>query len=130
MSSNFDKRIERWFKEHPYAETTVMTCDRCGLSYKPSLGHDCPKLSKQKVLKIKTDNGWVKDGIPTRRQNENGIVGIVNGKDGNTIFEDALIFISYDFKEKEWVSDDYCMENIEVKCWFPLPELPKSQIEE
>ena len=38
----FDKKTEKWFKNMPEGtQTTVMTCEKCGLSYKPSLGHNC-----------------------------------------------------------------------------------------
>lgn len=35
--------LEKWFAAHPHNETTVMKCDKCGLFYKPSLEHKCPK---------------------------------------------------------------------------------------
>lgn len=47
MIAHFDKSTEKWFREHPHSETTVMKCDKCGLFYKPSLGHKC-KLSQKK----------------------------------------------------------------------------------
>ena len=36
-----DRRTNEWFRQHPDARTTVTQCDKCGLWYKPSLGHDC-----------------------------------------------------------------------------------------
>lgn len=36
-----DKATDEWFKQHPGARTTVAPCDKCGLWYKPSLGHKC-----------------------------------------------------------------------------------------
>jgi hypothetical protein len=39
----FDKALEDWFKAHPFAQTTVMQCDKCRLYYKPILGHKCKK---------------------------------------------------------------------------------------
>ena len=42
----FDEATEKWFREHPFAQTTVMTCGLCGLRYKPSLGHKCRKSNK------------------------------------------------------------------------------------
>ena len=50
MMAHFDKATEKWFKEHPHNETTVMKCDRCGLFYKPILGHKC-KFEKGKGKK-------------------------------------------------------------------------------
>lgn len=41
MIAHSDKATEKWFKERPGIETTVMQCDKCGLFYKPSLGHNC-----------------------------------------------------------------------------------------
>lgn len=38
-----DAALDRWFRQHPGAETTVMQCPRCGLYYKPLLGHKCKK---------------------------------------------------------------------------------------
>lgn len=43
MSIKFDSVSEKWFKEHRFAETTLMRCKDCGLYYKPSLGHKCKK---------------------------------------------------------------------------------------
>ena len=36
-----DKATDEWFKQHPGARTTVTSCEKCGLWYKPSLGHKC-----------------------------------------------------------------------------------------
>lgn len=41
--STYDSRTEKWFRSHPGMETTVMRCDKCGLHYKPILGHACRK---------------------------------------------------------------------------------------
>lgn len=43
MKSKYDKRTQLWFDFHPFAQTTVMRCEWCGLFYKPSLGHTCKK---------------------------------------------------------------------------------------
>ncbi len=43
-----DAILEKWFREHPDAETTVMQCPVCGLYYKPILGHKCKKEAKKK----------------------------------------------------------------------------------
>ncbi len=32
-----DVALEKWFRNHPDAETTMMQCAKCGLYYKPSL---------------------------------------------------------------------------------------------
>ena len=42
----YDKKTEKWFKKHPGTHTTVCRCDKCGLFYKPSLGHKCKGLSE------------------------------------------------------------------------------------
>lgn len=39
----FDSETKKWFQRHPLAQTTVMCCERCGLYYKPNLGHRCKK---------------------------------------------------------------------------------------
>lgn len=36
-----DSETNAWFKDHPGAQTTVMCCEKCGLWYKPDLGHEC-----------------------------------------------------------------------------------------
>ena len=36
-----DKATDEWFKRHPGARTTVTQCKKCGLWYKPILGHKC-----------------------------------------------------------------------------------------
>lgn len=36
-----DKATKEWFKHHPNARTTVAQCEKCGLWFKPSLGHEC-----------------------------------------------------------------------------------------
>lgn len=55
--ARFDPETRKWFKQHPFNQTTVMRCERCGLYYKPSLGHKdshCkfkhPKESEYDVL--------------------------------------------------------------------------------
>jgi hypothetical protein len=35
----FDLATREWFKNNIGAQTTVMKCERCGLYYKPILGH-------------------------------------------------------------------------------------------
>lgn len=37
----YDAATRNWFKSRPWAQTTVMPCERCGLWYKPELGHKC-----------------------------------------------------------------------------------------
>lgn len=49
--NGYDKETEKWFENHPDAQTTTMQCDKCGLSYKPSLGHKC-KYALKKAEKI------------------------------------------------------------------------------
>lgn len=36
-----DKATDEWFKRNPGARTTVTVCNKCGLWYKPDLGHKC-----------------------------------------------------------------------------------------
>lgn len=35
----FDPETEKWFEKNRGAQTTVMKCERCGLYFKPILGH-------------------------------------------------------------------------------------------
>ena len=41
--ARFDAETRKWFLRNMSAQTTVMQCDRCGLWYKPILGHKCKK---------------------------------------------------------------------------------------
>ena len=37
-----DKATKKWFKSQPIGTvTTLAKCEKCGLFYKPSLGHKC-----------------------------------------------------------------------------------------
>ena len=38
---HMDKATNEWFIKHPDARTTVTQCEKCGLWYKPDLGHKC-----------------------------------------------------------------------------------------
>lgn len=37
----YDEATREWFSTRPGAQTTVMCCEKCGLWYKPDLGHKC-----------------------------------------------------------------------------------------
>ena len=37
----YDKSTSEWFRKNKEREITVCRCERCGLFYKPSLGHEC-----------------------------------------------------------------------------------------
>lgn len=39
--NQFDRATKAWFNSHIGQQTTVCQCDKCGLFYKPSLGHKC-----------------------------------------------------------------------------------------
>ena len=71
--------------------------------------------------------GWISVGerLPTVEENENGLVGIVNGYNGKIRFADAIILVDYCFEEKEWWSQDYDLTDCKVEYWMPLPEAPK-----
>ena len=43
----YDKETKKWFVQNPSAETTVWKCSKCGLYFKPTLGHKCEKESKR-----------------------------------------------------------------------------------
>lgn len=36
-----DERTKKWLRERPGIQTTMVQCKKCGLHYKPSLGHKC-----------------------------------------------------------------------------------------
>ena len=46
--ARFDEATRKWFKSNPFAQTTVMRCEKCGLYFKPCLGHKC-KLKGEKT---------------------------------------------------------------------------------
>ena len=46
MTVKYDKATREWFKNHIGSQTTVACCDKCGLFYKPSIGHKC-KVKKE-----------------------------------------------------------------------------------
>lgn len=48
MTIKYDTLTLKWFKSHPFAQTTVTECARCKLYYKPILGHKCKKTDKQR----------------------------------------------------------------------------------
>ena len=52
--SKFDEKTQRWMNEHPWVETTVARCVRCGEYYKPNIGHIC------RQLKTEQSNGLLK----------------------------------------------------------------------
>lgn len=41
---NYDTATKKWFARHIGKQTTVIMCDKCGLFYKPSLGHKCKEM--------------------------------------------------------------------------------------
>ena len=42
-----DAQTRKWCLMHPFTETTIVKCDKCGLYYKPSLGHKCKMAKKE-----------------------------------------------------------------------------------
>lgn len=42
-----DAATRKWFDKNPFAQTTVMRCECCGLYFKPELGHKCKKRKEQ-----------------------------------------------------------------------------------
>lgn len=41
-----DKATKEWLATHPCTETTVWQCSKCGMWFKPTLGHKCKKEKK------------------------------------------------------------------------------------
>ena len=48
-TEQFDTETRKWFVRHIGAETTVQQCEKCGLWYKPILGHKCK--AKKEIAK-------------------------------------------------------------------------------
>jgi hypothetical protein len=46
--ARFDDATRKWFVKHIGAQTTVTQCEKCGLWYKPILGHKCKMKGEQK----------------------------------------------------------------------------------
>lgn len=47
MKVKVDNRTKKWCKEHPDSQTTMRKCEKCGLYYKPSLGHKCKEMENE-----------------------------------------------------------------------------------
>ena len=43
MTVKYDRATKAWFNSHIGQQTTVCKCEKCGLFYKPILGHKCKK---------------------------------------------------------------------------------------
>lgn len=41
MTVKYDRATKAWFNSHIGQQTTVCKCEKCGLFFKPSLGHKC-----------------------------------------------------------------------------------------
>ena len=48
MTVKYDRATKAWFGRHIVQQTTICKCEKCGLFFKPSLGHKC---------KVKESNG-------------------------------------------------------------------------
>ena len=51
----YDTDTSKWFTTHPGAQTTVAKCEKCGLYYKPDLGHICKKRLSSLYGEMKGD---------------------------------------------------------------------------
>ena len=69
----------------------------------------------------------VEERMPSKAEEDNGIVGIVSGYNGRITFTDAFLFLRYDFEYNAWWSEDYDIEGCKVTHWMPLPEPPKEK---
>ena len=74
-----------------------------------------------------THNGWVMAGerLPTKEEDEHGIVGIVNGYNGNIRFTEDMILLRFNADLQEWWSEDYNIRGCKVVRWFPIPSTEK-----
>ena len=43
MTVKYDRATKAWLNSHIGQQTTVCKCEKCGLFYKPILGHKCKK---------------------------------------------------------------------------------------
>ena len=100
-------------KHLPQEECDNTTCTHCAAEALYNAGY-----RKQEWISVE-------ERLPTVEENENGLVGIVNGYNGKVRFTDAIIFVDYCFEEKEWWSQDYDLTDCKVEYWMPLPEAPK-----
>lgn len=100
------------------------TCSRYGQKQKCVHEYTAERLYNAGYRK---QSEWISvdERLPTVEENENGLVGIVNGYNGKIRFTDAIIFVDYCFEEKEWWSQDYDLTDCKVEYWMPLPEAPK-----
>ena len=112
-------------------KTDTCTC-ACGWSNDLDRKKQIEEMAKEICENCRSDNDgrkseWisVKERVPTVEEEERGLVGIVNGHNGKIRFTDAIIFVNYDFDEKEWWSQDYDLTDCKVAHWMPLPEAPK-----
>lgn len=48
----YDKETKKWFSRNIGQQTTVCKCGKCGLFYKPSLGHKCNLTKETKDEKM------------------------------------------------------------------------------
>lgn len=48
----FDPKTYDWMQGHEWAEITVTKCDKCGMHYKPDLGHVCDKKSRLEFNRV------------------------------------------------------------------------------
>ena len=118
-----EKQIEKmaWdlcdIPKHP----SIKSCEQCGNKHCHAMyyAERAYNADYRKQEWISVD-----ERLPTEDENEKGLVGFVNGYNGKIRFTDAIIFVDYDFKEKEWWSQDYDLTDCKVEYWMPLPEAP------
>ena len=48
----FDPKTYDWMQDHEWAEITVTKCDKCGMHYKPDLGHVCDKMHRLEFNRV------------------------------------------------------------------------------
>ena len=53
MNAEYDYTTSKWFAMHPLAQSTVCQCKKCGLYFKPILGHKCKEGNSEKAKKEK-----------------------------------------------------------------------------
>ena len=93
--------------------------------YSEGVERDCVTFERKQSEWIS-----VEERLPTVAEQERGLVGIINGFNGKIRFENARVFLNYDYNFNEWYSQDYDIQNCKIECWMPLPEAPKKGGEE
>lgn len=103
----------------------IIAFNPCGTCSRENMCSMC-ELQMRRSGSIQS-NKWISvdERLPTVEEQSRGLVGIINGFNGKIRFENARVFLNYDYNFNEWYSQDYDIQNCKIECWMPLPEAPK-----